>query len=294
MKKLISVLLVIAIACIGLASCGSTEDASSVDTTYISLRINPEIEMVADDDGIIVYANAVNDDGEVVLSNVELEGKTIEEAGALFTEAAVELGYVDPTQDATVYVDVQGINAEETAEIEQKLNQDITHYFNNNGINGKVSKETLDKYASSANKWGLSTGHTKLVMRVLDAHPELTEDEVLKMSVSQWMELLNGNKGNNTAMKELKAEYRNTVNGIKDEYANLFALRKEIEGLRAELENSEKTEEELDVIRTQIAEKEAQAKTVRNEYKSELADAKSEYKKEFHELKKAEKDQAKK
>lgn len=289
MKKIISLVLALAFTCIGLASCGSTADASSVDTTYISMRINPEIEMVADEDGVVVYANAVNDDGEVVLSSIELEGMTVEEAGVAFTDASVELGYVDPNSDATVYVDVHGVSDEESASIEETLTKDIRHYFDNNGINGKVSKETLDKYAANAQQWGLSVGHTKLVMRVLDANPELTEEEVLQMTVSQWMELLNGNKGNNSALKELKAEYRNTVSSIKEDYARLFELRTEIETLREQLADPELTEEESNNILTQIADKEADAKTLRNEYKSALSSAKQEYKKEFKELKQAQK-----
>ena len=149
MKKLISILLVVALACIGLASCGSdTEPTETTDATYVSLRINPEIEMIADENGIVTYANAVNDDGEVVLSTVELEGLTIEEAGVLFTDTAVELGYIDPEgEEATVYMDVQGIDGSEDTEAKERLTKNIGEYFNNKGINGRVSEETLSKYA---------------------------------------------------------------------------------------------------------------------------------------------------
>ena len=67
MKKLISILLIVAFACIAIASCGNAESAG---TTYISLRINPEIELIADEDGTVLCANAINEDGEVVLSAV--------------------------------------------------------------------------------------------------------------------------------------------------------------------------------------------------------------------------------
>ena len=66
------------------------------DLTYVSLRINPEIELIADEDGNVVSANAVNEDGEVVLATVDLEGKSIEEAGAIFTETSNDLGYFTP------------------------------------------------------------------------------------------------------------------------------------------------------------------------------------------------------
>ncbi|MBQ7226272.1 MAG: hypothetical protein IJX02_06725 [Clostridia bacterium] len=70
-KRIISILLVAVIACIAFASCSNAETEG---TTYISLRINPEIELIANDDGKVLYANALNDDGEVVLASVNLEG----------------------------------------------------------------------------------------------------------------------------------------------------------------------------------------------------------------------------
>lgn len=292
MKKIISVLLVVAIVCVGIVACGNDADAASVDTTYISMRINPEIEMIADEDGEVVYASAVNDDGEVVLSTVELEGLSVEEAGAEFASAATELGYVDET-DATLYLDVQGQSEEASEELRQKVEKNISDYFNNNGINGKVSKETLDKYAGNAKGWGLSTGHTKLAMRVLDAHPELTEDEVLSMEVSQWLTLLNGNKGNSSAVKELKATYRESLSQIKEQYKSLFDIREEIDGIEQELKESSLTQAEREELEGQIEVLKAQAKTLHNDYKSKVSEARKSYKSELKELKTAEKKQSK-
>lgn len=292
MKKIISVLLVVAILCIGLAACGDKTEAAPADVTYISMRINPEIEMIANEDGQVVYASAVNDDGEVVLSAVELEGLSIEEAGAEFTETAAALGYVSE-DDATVYVDVQGDSAEETEKIRAALEKNITDYFNNKGINGKVSRETLDKYAGNAKDWGLSTGHTKLAMRVLDAHPELTEEEVLSMEVSQWMTLLNGNKGNSTEMKTLKESHQARLAQIREQYSELFEIREEIYALKTQLENEDLTKAERESIEEEIDSCETEAKELHAEYKRAISEARKSYKIELKELKTTEKNQSK-
>ena len=70
--RLISTLLVVTLGVGALASCAIDSDAEE-SLKYVSLRINPEIEMLADEDGEIVAASAINEDGEVVLSTVELE-----------------------------------------------------------------------------------------------------------------------------------------------------------------------------------------------------------------------------
>ncbi|MBQ8340970.1 MAG: hypothetical protein IJY22_01160 [Clostridia bacterium] len=289
--KMISLLLVAVLGVSVLASCASVDDeAAALDgeaLTYVSLRINPEIELLADEDGKVVAANAVNEDGEVVLATVDFEGKSIEEAGAIFTETANDLGYFTPDGERdTVYIDVESTVNGEDAALEEKLNKSIRDYFNNKGINGKIAPETLDKYADKAAEWGLSTGHVKLVMRVLDAHPELTDTEVLALGVKGWMKLLKGSKGEEKIAAGLKAEYRADIEALKGEYARLFELRAEIEALEARLE-ANLTDEERSAIEAQIAEKEAELKSIHNEYKARVGERRDAYKEASKEARKA-------
>lgn len=288
--KIITFLLV-AVMCIGMfAACAPMDDSNAAQNagmlTYVSMRINPEIELLADEDGKVVAANAVNEDGEVVLATVDLEGKTIEEAGAIFTETANELGYFTPDGEKdTVYIDVEGADAGTEKELEEKLNKSIRDYFSNKGINGKVSPETLDKYADKAATWGISVGHTKLVMRVLDAHPDLTDTEVLEMSIQDLMKLLKGNKGEEKIAAGLRADYRASVDALKTEYAELFALRQEIEELKAQIVEG-MSEEEKAAIETQIEEKEAVLKPLQEEYKSKLNELKATFREASREARK--------
>ena len=267
----------------------SSEESLSAEQealTYVSLRINPEIELIANEDGNVVSANAVNEDGEVVLATVDLEGKSIEEAGAIFTETAGDLGYFTPDgENDTVYIDVESTIEGKDAELEEKLNKSIRDYFNNKGISGKIAPETLDKYADKAAEWGISAGHVKLVMRVLDAHPELTDAEVLELGVKDWMQLLKGNKGEEKMAAGLKAEYRTEIDTLKEEYARLFELRAEIEALEEQFEG-ELTDEEISAIEAQIAEKEAELKPLADEYKAKVAELKDAYKESSKEARK--------
>ena len=297
--KIISLLLVVVLGIGALASCASVDDGNTAALdkealTYVSLRINPEIELLADEDGKVVSANAVNEDGEVVLATVDLEGKSIEEAGAIFTETANDLGYFTPDGEKdTVYIDVESTIDGEDAELEEKLNKSIRDYFNNKGINGKVAPETLDKYADKAAECGISAGHVKLVMRVLDAHPELTDTEVLELGVKGWMELLKGNKGEEKMAAGLKADYRAEIDTLKGEYARLFELRTEIEALEAQLEG-ELTDEEKSAIEAQIAEKEAVLKPLQDEYKAKAGELKDAYKESSKEARKEYREEAEK
>ena len=295
-KKLVSLLLVVVLGVAILGSCTENDaEKTALNTealTYVTLRINPEIELIADEAGLVVAANAINEDGEIVLASVELVGMSVEAAGAKFTEAATELGYFTPNGEKdTVYIDVESTVAEESEALEEKLDKSIRDYFNNKGINGKVSPETLDKYADKAAEWGISPGHVKLVMRVLDANPELTDTEVLALSVKDWMQLLKGEEKNIAV--GLKADYRAEIEALKLEYSRLFELREEKEMLEAQLEG-ELTEDEKNTISEKLEKIDAELKPLHKEYKEALSQIKNSFKEASREMRKQYKAEAEK
>ena len=293
-KKLTALLLTAALGMGVLTACSGDETSSDGENlTYVSLRINPEIELIADGDGVVLSANAVNEDGEILLTAVDVIGIDVEDATLAFAEGANELGYVVEGETDTVYIGVEGTSESETEEIKEKINKSIRDYFTNNGINGKVSAETLDKYAERAESWGISKGHTKLVMRALDANPELTDQEVLKLSIKEIMNLIKGDKYEEKIAVGLREEYRAAVSALKEEYKNLFTLRAEIDALEAELKETANESEKAD-IKAEIEAKEAELKPIEKEYKDDFDEIKNTYKELSKEARKAYEAEAKK
>ena len=291
-KKLLSALLIAAFACTSFASCTALAEKGSAANgalTYIGLRINPEIEMVTDETGTVVSANAVNADGEVVLSEVELEGKTAEDAVVDFTETAVDLGYMDPEAGKdTVYVDVNGENTEVVEKVEKSLSDKLMKFFERKGITGKVSKEVLDTYLAAAEEWDVTPGHAKMIARVLEANPELTYDELLNLTVKELIELLKTNVKDNNVSADLKGDYKDAVKALKEEYKEMFELREAIEDIEDDLEDAleedddddddKLTEEEIAALKAELEEKKAALEALEKEYKEKLDAIKAEYK----------------
>ena len=289
--KLLSILLVLAFACTALASCTALAEKSAPTgaLTYIGLRINPEIEMVTDESGVVVSANAVNEDGEVVLSEVELEGLTAEDATVEFTETAVDLGFMDPENGKdTVYVDVNSENAEVAEKVEKTLSDKLMKFFEKKGITGKVSKEVLDSYIVAAEEWNVTPGHAKIIARVLEANPELTYDELLNLTVKDLLELLKTNVKNNDVTADLKKSYNDAVKALKAEYKEMFELREAIDEIEDDLEDAREedddddddklTDEEIAALEAELAEKKAALEELEKEYKEKLDAIKAEFK----------------
>ena len=298
-KKLLCVLLVAVLACTAFASCTAIVEPNNqaqnnaapnaIATgalTYISLRINPEIEMIADETGTIVSANAVNTDGEVVLSEVELEGKSIEDAAVAFTETAVDLGYMDGKD--TVNVDVQSEKAEVAEKVEKSLSDKVMKFFEKKGIAGKVAKEVLDTYLAKAEEWNVSPGHAKIIARALEANPELTYDDLMNLTVKDLLELLKTEKHADKIAADVKDDYKAAVKALKEEYKEMFELREQIDDIEDDLEDAKEadddddddklTAEEIAALEAELAEKKAALKELEKEYKEKLDALKAEFK----------------
>ena len=291
--KLISMMTATLMVATSMTACGSvslkpTNASSDADTgtlTYISMRINPEIEVVADENGEIVAVNPVNADAEVVLAEVDLVGQTVAEAGETFTEVATELGYLDvDSEDATVYIDAEGENEELCEQLENNISDSIHKYFDNNGIFGKVSPETLDQYADKAAEWGLSAGQVKMIIRLLDLYPEMTEEQALALTPSERMAMIkDSGKEDKKISIGLRDDLKAEVDLLKEKYAATFVLGEEIRELRRSLENDTLTEEAKVAIEAQIAEKQAAYDEQMKAYRDEVKALKDNYREKSEE-----------
>ena len=295
MKKIIKSVCIVLLLCLfatGLVSCGGNVD-DAVGVTYITLRINPEIELVADDDMKIIATNAINEDGEIVLSDLELVGMDADDAAEAFTEKATELGYIDvESEENTVYIDVVSDDEEDNEEIKEDLTDKINGYFENNGIFGKACAEKLETYAELVTLWGVSPGHAKMIVRILYLYPEMTEKDVLALTVPERIELLKEYSKNAGLTPDLNKDYAEEIEKIKSEYAQMFSISNRLELLKEALASTAITAEELAQIREEYAELKAEYDEMRKEYNEELDKIREAYKERAKEKREAAKKKA--
>ena len=58
-----------------LASCGNKEEDGT--RSYISVEINPAVEIVLNGDDEVVTVNGLNDDGEMLITDEKMVGKSV-------------------------------------------------------------------------------------------------------------------------------------------------------------------------------------------------------------------------
>lgn len=102
MKKLTAVFcatMALAMGVTGFAACNKeNEEGKNPDRkTVMNVSLNPEVEFVLDGNDKVVTVNALNEEGNLIISAEafeNVEGKTAEEAAKLFVEVSKETGYL--------------------------------------------------------------------------------------------------------------------------------------------------------------------------------------------------------
>jgi len=229
----ISALVIVLALTFALAACNGIA-AEAEELSYVSVKINPEIDMAVDDDNTVVAVYAANEDAEILLSDVDLTGMDAEDAIEEFVDMATEAGYID--EESTENEVEIGVICEQNADqLRNRLKERVGKYFSNNGIFGHVTDATLSLYADQAAELGVSTGKMKIILKALDLNPDLDINELKDMPTNELIALcrdtIKGNGMNATLMNAFKSERTE----ILAKYPELHTLRLEIETLEAQL-----------------------------------------------------------
>lgn len=302
LKKIIALIFVVCLFGGVFYGCNGLNSADE-EYSYVSMRINPEVELVVDENNIIVSVNPLNQDAEVLLADTAITGTTLEAGSELIVQLATEAGYINVDSYNEVFIDVVTDDDDDDAQEETKADkiaksmQDrIAKFFDNNGIFGKVSKETLAEYLTEAQELNVSPGKLKLMMRALDLNPDLNLEEVKDMEVKDIIALIKDTVKNQNLGYTAREQFKTAREELRTRYQNMFALEEEIETLEKQLEGFTGSDEEKSLIEADLTTKEQEYKTLQEQYKDELETLSKEYKamaEEIKETRKSEMEQRK-
>ncbi len=136
--KLMAALVAVSL-CLSLVACNPAPDGDP--TTFVSIDINPSLELTLDKGGVVATVYGANEDGQILLYGEEenILGKNYEEAVAYITTLAAELGYIEEGHEisATVTSDNEAL----ANSIKDKLKTKITATAEGLGISVTVSGE---------------------------------------------------------------------------------------------------------------------------------------------------------
>lgn len=253
------------IAAVGLvAGCQAT--TVSADDSYVTLDINPSIELIVTPKEKVIYANPLNEDGELLLLEIDIIGLDLEEATEIIIDKAIELGFIDVDSEE-VYVSVSTINmqAQIGETIQNRVKEAVNEAFKNRAMMGKaVDKDFGSGYVEEANSFGVTPGFYRLAQSAV-SNSDLTLEEALAMTQQELMDLVQtARRERHEVSQMLKDEFFAARQLLFDEYLpQIEALEQQI------LESTEDTTEleaQLEALEQELHDKVA---LLRDEFHAE-------------------------
>jgi len=176
-----------------LTACGKGQTS---ETKVMNVELNPKVEFVLDKNDKVLSVNALNEDGNHIISlaiNAEtvFENLTADEAVELFLQLTKESGYLITGDEEEIKIEISGQAKDLLKKVENKAKQ----FFAENEIDVDVITATLKK--------------ADIVNELQKCVKEYSKAELDKMTEAQLIDLLKGSREEtkNLLTQELKEAY---------------------------------------------------------------------------------------
>ena len=217
-KPLLAIIGLLAIVLTVVACSGTT--ANAAEEAYVTIDINPSVELIVNGQEEVVYVNALNEDAEVLLSGLDLIGMNVDEATDLIIQTAIELGYIDVEASDTV---VQVSCTSDTAlgeQIRERVKAAVNTAFQNRGVYGRATDKAFgQEFVEEAEGYGVTPGFLFLAKAVVAVQDEITLEDALLMTQEDLRDILKDAKdAAKEVIHELRDQFIAERQAIHDEY----------------------------------------------------------------------------
>jgi hypothetical protein len=165
-------------------------------TSYLSLDINPSVELGVNTFGKVVAAMAYNSDGKTILNGQDLIDTDVKSAVHTLVKTAAQKGFVAKDGSTVIAVTSETDNSTTAAELEEAAAQGADAAVKSEGKTAAIEKEnvSLDK-REEAKKLNITPGKLNLIQKLQALDPSITVNEYKDAKVTDIMKKLTELKG---------------------------------------------------------------------------------------------------
>lgn len=198
-------------AVLAVAAAGSF--AYALPATYVSLDVNPSIEYTVNTFGRVLSVKAVNDDGEVITTELDVKNVNISKAVKVTIDKLREGGYITDDEDAGIVITISGKNDEKAEELAEKLEEETKEYVEEIGETAEVEVEAVGKErVEEARSLGVTPGKLNLVQKLVKSTEGVEGAEEIDME--EWLD--KSVKEINKAIKENRKQLKETSKAVEE------------------------------------------------------------------------------
>lgn len=188
---------VLLIAAVGMTYFGIRGmNARASENSFVSVDINPSVEIEADCNDLVVGYRPLNIDAELLLEEAGpgLIGQPVQEAIAMIIDLAVDSGYLEIADaEAEIVVTVVNKNGTKEEALTEAIESSVSDHLAGKSIQGKlVASIATSEIKSRADELNISAGKLLLIERAQAADPTLTVEAGKALSVKRLNEIARG------------------------------------------------------------------------------------------------------
>lgn len=151
---------------------------------YVSLDINPSIELSVNRFNNVVSTSALNKDGQILLNDINSDDKSIYSLVNKIIDSAIKEKYISNNKPTAIAVASISNDYELRNSLENDLKSSISNHFSKKSIDGTIYSydEDLSK-RDAAQKMDISVGKMNLIEELTSFDKSITVDEYKSKSV---------------------------------------------------------------------------------------------------------------
>lgn len=170
---------------VGTVQPGVTQ-TGEVDS-IITLDVNPSISIDIDQNETVMAVQALNDDAEKVIGDMDLQGTDLDVTVNALIGSMLKNGYLDEAKNS-ILVTVENDDQARGDELKEKITNDIKKVFSEDGLEAAVLSQTLtedEQIDALAQQYGISKGKAALIQELIGNDTTLTFESLAPLSVQE-------------------------------------------------------------------------------------------------------------
>ncbi|MDS0528228.1 hypothetical protein NNC19_21305 [Clostridium sp. SHJSY1] len=235
---------------------GGVAYAYNTPYSYVSLDVNPSIEYSVNIFDKVIDANAVNEDGEAILSNIDIENEPIEEAIKNTVSEISKQGYIKDGEIGGIVISTSSENDNRAEALAYELEAEAKEVVIENNLQAEVESLSIGKErVERAKELGVTPGKLNLVEKLQKsaANPE-------DISVEEWL-----NKPVKEIMKATKVNREEQKAKTKESITEESTIDNKDQGEEASISEAANVQNKVEDSDKEVNEKKASEITEKKE-----------------------------
>lgn len=165
------------------------------DATFdVEFDVNPGVILSIDENEKVSDVKLLNEDAEIVLDSMELEGSDLNVAVNALMYSIIKNGYIDEMTNSVLVTvsDSEGISR---ADITQRITENVNATLEESSIEGSVLVQSMDKTAALqqiADTYNITIGKAGLIKHLIDSGKTVyTYEQLSMLSINELNILMN-------------------------------------------------------------------------------------------------------